>query len=87
MQKLPIQVPPVKWMDGHKGIFSLEVQAVSSVHTQVCNTYMQSFNLNFSEIVSNVCLPYCVCVVFFFKLYLINIIPIYHVTLGHACCW
>lgn len=33
-EKLPIQVPPVKWMDGHKGIFSLEVQAVSSVHTQ-----------------------------------------------------
>uniref|UniRef100_A0A8C4GQK6 Dedicator of cytokinesis 8 n=1 Tax=Dicentrarchus labrax TaxID=13489 RepID=A0A8C4GQK6_DICLA len=26
--------PPVKWMDSHKGLFNLEVQAVSSVHTQ-----------------------------------------------------
>uniref|UniRef100_A0AAQ4RZE4 Dedicator of cytokinesis 8 n=1 Tax=Gasterosteus aculeatus aculeatus TaxID=481459 RepID=A0AAQ4RZE4_GASAC len=26
--------PPVKWMEGHKGIFNLEIQAVSSVHTQ-----------------------------------------------------
>uniref|UniRef100_A0A3P9HN04 Dedicator of cytokinesis 8 n=1 Tax=Oryzias latipes TaxID=8090 RepID=A0A3P9HN04_ORYLA len=33
-EKLPPQVPPVKWMEGHKGLFSLEVQAVSSVHTQ-----------------------------------------------------
>uniref|UniRef100_A0A8C8DWN4 Dedicator of cytokinesis 8 n=1 Tax=Oryzias sinensis TaxID=183150 RepID=A0A8C8DWN4_9TELE len=33
-EKLPAQVPPVKWMEGHKGLFSLEVQAVSSVHTQ-----------------------------------------------------
>ncbi|MCI4380885.1 hypothetical protein PGIGA_G00245190 [Pangasianodon gigas] len=33
-EKLPIQVPPVKWIDGHKGIFSLETKAVSSVHTQ-----------------------------------------------------
>uniref|UniRef100_A0A8C7Z2D4 Dedicator of cytokinesis 8 n=1 Tax=Oryzias sinensis TaxID=183150 RepID=A0A8C7Z2D4_9TELE len=30
----PPEVPPVKWMEGHKGLFSLEVQAVSSVHTQ-----------------------------------------------------
>ncbi|XP_036954166.1 dedicator of cytokinesis protein 8 isoform X3 [Acanthopagrus latus] len=33
-EKLPPQVPPVKWMEGHKGLFNLEVQAVSSVHTQ-----------------------------------------------------
>uniref|UniRef100_A0A8C9YQ33 Dedicator of cytokinesis 8 n=1 Tax=Sander lucioperca TaxID=283035 RepID=A0A8C9YQ33_SANLU len=26
--------PPVKWMESHKGLFNLEVQAVSSVHTQ-----------------------------------------------------
>ncbi|KAM9810327.1 dedicator of cytokinesis protein 8 [Neosynchiropus ocellatus] len=33
-EKLPQQVPPVKWMESHKGLFNLEVQAVSSVHTQ-----------------------------------------------------
>ncbi|XP_068560329.1 dedicator of cytokinesis protein 8 isoform X1 [Cebidichthys violaceus] len=33
-EKLPPQTPPVKWMESHKGIFNLEVQAVSSVHTQ-----------------------------------------------------
>uniref|UniRef100_A0A8C2ZUK8 Dedicator of cytokinesis 8 n=1 Tax=Cyclopterus lumpus TaxID=8103 RepID=A0A8C2ZUK8_CYCLU len=29
-----VNTPPVKWMESHKGIFNLEVQAVSSVHTQ-----------------------------------------------------
>ncbi|XP_060894763.1 dedicator of cytokinesis protein 8 isoform X1 [Labrus mixtus] len=33
-EKLPLQIPPVKWMEGHKGLFNLEIQAVSSVHTQ-----------------------------------------------------
>ncbi|XP_030623318.1 dedicator of cytokinesis protein 8 [Chanos chanos] len=33
-EKIPPQVPPVKWMESHKGVFSLELQAVSSVHTQ-----------------------------------------------------
>ncbi|KAM7416050.1 hypothetical protein PAMA_018225 [Pampus argenteus] len=33
-EKLPPQLPPVKWMESHKGLFNLEVQAVSSVHTQ-----------------------------------------------------
>ncbi|XP_054628714.1 dedicator of cytokinesis protein 8 isoform X2 [Dunckerocampus dactyliophorus] len=33
-EKLPSQTPPVKWMESHKGLFNLEVQAVSSVHTQ-----------------------------------------------------
>uniref|UniRef100_A0A673BN96 Dedicator of cytokinesis 8 n=1 Tax=Sphaeramia orbicularis TaxID=375764 RepID=A0A673BN96_9TELE len=28
------EAPPVKWMESHKGLFNLEVQAVSSVHTQ-----------------------------------------------------
>uniref|UniRef100_A0A8B9K2Y7 Dedicator of cytokinesis 8 n=1 Tax=Astyanax mexicanus TaxID=7994 RepID=A0A8B9K2Y7_ASTMX len=27
-------IPPMKWMDSHKGLFSLEVQSVSSVHIQ-----------------------------------------------------
>uniref|UniRef100_H3DJQ4 Dedicator of cytokinesis 8 n=1 Tax=Tetraodon nigroviridis TaxID=99883 RepID=H3DJQ4_TETNG len=33
-EKLPPQVPPVKWMEGHKGLFNLEIMAVSSIHTQ-----------------------------------------------------
>ncbi|XP_061585333.1 dedicator of cytokinesis protein 8 isoform X2 [Cololabis saira] len=33
-EKLPTQAPPVKWMESHKGLFNLEIQAVSSVHTQ-----------------------------------------------------
>ncbi|XP_031440380.1 dedicator of cytokinesis protein 8 isoform X2 [Clupea harengus] len=33
-EKIPAQVPPVKWMESHKGVFNLELQAVSSVHTQ-----------------------------------------------------
>ncbi|XP_072289223.1 dedicator of cytokinesis protein 8 [Eucyclogobius newberryi] len=33
-EKLPPQVPPVKWMESHKGLFNLEIQAMSSVHTQ-----------------------------------------------------
>ncbi|XP_029915260.1 dedicator of cytokinesis protein 8 isoform X2 [Myripristis murdjan] len=33
-EKMPPQVPPVKWMESHKGLFNLEIQAVSSVHTQ-----------------------------------------------------
>ncbi|XP_018114075.1 dedicator of cytokinesis protein 8 isoform X1 [Xenopus laevis] len=33
-EKVPGQSPPIKWVEGHKGVFDLEVQAVSSVHTQ-----------------------------------------------------
>ncbi|KAL2079535.1 hypothetical protein ACEWY4_025279 [Coilia grayii] len=33
-ERIPAQVPPVKWMESHKGVFNLELQAVSSVHTQ-----------------------------------------------------
>ncbi|KFV97558.1 Dedicator of cytokinesis protein 8, partial [Fulmarus glacialis] len=33
-QKVPSQTPPIKWVEGHKGVFNVEVQAVSSVHTQ-----------------------------------------------------
>uniref|UniRef100_A0AAR2LG32 Dedicator of cytokinesis 8 n=1 Tax=Pygocentrus nattereri TaxID=42514 RepID=A0AAR2LG32_PYGNA len=40
-EKMPTQVPPVKWMDSHKGLFSLEVQAVSSVHIQ--DTHLERF--------------------------------------------
>lgn len=37
IQKVPLQNPPIKWAEGHKGVFNIEVQAVSSVHTQVRN--------------------------------------------------
>ncbi|NWY46142.1 DOCK8 protein, partial [Sylvia atricapilla] len=33
-EKIPSQTPPIKWVEGHKGVFIVEVQAVSSVHTQ-----------------------------------------------------
>lgn len=33
-EKLPAQSTTVKWVEGHKGVFNVEVQAVSSVHTQ-----------------------------------------------------
>ncbi|XP_056378742.1 dedicator of cytokinesis protein 8 isoform X2 [Hyla sarda] len=33
-EKLPAQPTPIKWVEGHKGVFNVEVQAVSSVHTQ-----------------------------------------------------
>ncbi|XP_060266893.1 dedicator of cytokinesis protein 8 isoform X4 [Ovis aries] len=33
-EKVPSQNPPIKWAEGHKGVFNIEVQAVSSVHTQ-----------------------------------------------------
>uniref|UniRef100_A0A8C3XW07 Dedicator of cytokinesis 8 n=1 Tax=Chelydra serpentina TaxID=8475 RepID=A0A8C3XW07_CHESE len=33
-QKVPSQSPPIKWVEGHKGVFNVEVQAVSSIHTQ-----------------------------------------------------
>lgn len=34
---LPPQValPGMRWVDGHKGVFSVELTAVSSVHPQV----------------------------------------------------
>uniref|UniRef100_A0A8C1C7Q8 Dedicator of cytokinesis 8 n=1 Tax=Cyprinus carpio carpio TaxID=630221 RepID=A0A8C1C7Q8_CYPCA len=41
LDKLPVnyslhspEVPPAKWMENHKGLFNLELQAVSSVQTQ-----------------------------------------------------
>ncbi|TRY86506.1 hypothetical protein DNTS_010131 [Danionella cerebrum] len=33
-EKLPAQVPPLKWLENNKGVFSLELQTVSSVQTQ-----------------------------------------------------
>uniref|UniRef100_A0A8D0GMJ9 Dedicator of cytokinesis 8 n=1 Tax=Sphenodon punctatus TaxID=8508 RepID=A0A8D0GMJ9_SPHPU len=33
-EKVPPQSPPIKWVEGHKGVFNVEVQGVSSAHTQ-----------------------------------------------------
>ncbi|KAK9408182.1 dedicator of cytokinesis protein 8 [Crotalus adamanteus] len=33
-EKVPPQSPPIKWVEGHKGVFNVEVQGISSVHTQ-----------------------------------------------------
>ncbi|XP_072928200.1 dedicator of cytokinesis protein 8 isoform X1 [Hemitrygon akajei] len=33
-EKIPNQSAPIKWVDGHKGVFNMEIQAVSSVHSQ-----------------------------------------------------
>lgn len=30
-----VQLPGMKWVDNHKGVFNVEVRAASSVHTQV----------------------------------------------------
>lgn len=32
---LQVQLPGMKWVDNHKGVFNVEVTAASSVHTQV----------------------------------------------------
>lgn len=32
---LQVQLPGMKWVDNHKGVFNVEVMATSSVHTQV----------------------------------------------------
>uniref|UniRef100_A0AAY5F4T4 Dedicator of cytokinesis 8 n=1 Tax=Electrophorus electricus TaxID=8005 RepID=A0AAY5F4T4_ELEEL len=37
----PEVMVPVRWMESHKGLFSLELQAVSSVHTQ--DSYLERF--------------------------------------------
>lgn len=35
-----VQLPGMKWVDNHKGVFNVQVSAASSVHTQVmsCST-------------------------------------------------
>lgn len=30
-----VALPGMRWVDGHKGVFSVELMAVSSVHPQV----------------------------------------------------
>ncbi|XP_069619933.1 dedicator of cytokinesis protein 8 isoform X2 [Ranitomeya imitator] len=40
-EKLPAQPIPIKWVDGHKGVLNVEVQAVSSVHAQ--DSHLEKF--------------------------------------------
>ncbi|NXO05322.1 DOCK8 protein, partial [Rhinopomastus cyanomelas] len=40
-ERVPAQTPPIKWVEGHKGVFNVEVQAVSSVHTQ--DNHLENF--------------------------------------------
>lgn len=45
---LQVQLPGMKWVDNHKGVFNVEVTAASSVHTQVhrhCRIFPFSSNL------------------------------------------
>uniref|UniRef100_A0A8D2Q3G0 Dedicator of cytokinesis 8 n=1 Tax=Varanus komodoensis TaxID=61221 RepID=A0A8D2Q3G0_VARKO len=34
LPKVPPQSPPIKWVEGHKGVFNVEVQGISSIHMQ-----------------------------------------------------
>ena len=43
---LKVQLPGMKWVEGHKGVFHVAVRAVSSIHTQV-NSFL-----------TNICLPF-----------------------------
>nr|XP_033780870.1 dedicator of cytokinesis protein 8 isoform X2 [Geotrypetes seraphini] len=40
-EKVPLQIPPIKWVEGHKGVFNVEIQTVSSVHTQ--DSHLEKF--------------------------------------------
>lgn len=52
-QKVPLQNPPIKWAEGHKGVFNIEVQAVSSVHTQVRNVRDCHWVIHLSSLCTN----------------------------------
>lgn len=39
-----VQLPGMKWVDNHKGVFNVEVIAASSVHTQV-SSHMHEYHL------------------------------------------
>ena len=40
---LQVQLPGMKWVDGHKGVFNCSVHTESSVHTQVY-IFVQNFS-------------------------------------------
>ncbi|KAM9330687.1 dedicator of cytokinesis protein 8 [Gastrophryne carolinensis] len=40
-EKLPAQTTSIKWVEGHRGVFNLELETVSSIHTQ--DNHLQKF--------------------------------------------
>ncbi|NWR21590.1 DOCK8 protein, partial [Emberiza fucata] len=55
-EKIPSQTPPIKWVEGHKGVFVVEVQAVSSVHTQ--DNHLEKFFTLCHSLESQVTFPF-----------------------------
>lgn len=41
---LQVPLPGMKWVDNHKGVFNVEVVAVSSIHTQVSLVFLINFS-------------------------------------------
>ncbi|XP_063106362.1 dedicator of cytokinesis protein 8 isoform X2 [Cavia porcellus] len=54
-EKVPLQNPPIKWVEGHKGVFNIEVQAVSSVHAQ--DIHLEKFFTLCNSLESQVTFP------------------------------
>uniref|UniRef100_A0A670KBS1 Dedicator of cytokinesis 8 n=1 Tax=Podarcis muralis TaxID=64176 RepID=A0A670KBS1_PODMU len=54
-EKVPPQSPPVKWVEGHKGVFNIEVQGISSVHTQ--DNHLEKFFILCHALESQVAFP------------------------------
>ena len=38
-----VQLPGMKWVDNHKGIFKVTLQAISSLHTLVSSVFLLLF--------------------------------------------
>ncbi|XP_053859197.1 dedicator of cytokinesis protein 8 isoform X1 [Vidua macroura] len=55
-EKIPSQTPPIKWVEGHKGIFIVDIQAVSSVHTQ--DNHLEKFFTLCHSLESQVTFPF-----------------------------
>ncbi|KAJ8380780.1 hypothetical protein SKAU_G00015580 [Synaphobranchus kaupii] len=54
-EKASPQMSSVKWMEGHKGVFNLELQAVSSIHTQ--DNHLERFFTLCHALDGKVCFP------------------------------
>ncbi|KAJ8414036.1 hypothetical protein AAFF_G00066340 [Aldrovandia affinis] len=54
-EKVPSHMSSVKWMEGHKGVFNLELQAVSSIHTQ--DNHLERFFTLCHALEGQVCFP------------------------------
>lgn len=39
---LKVPLPGMKWVDNHRGVFNVEVVAVSTIHTQVTDSALSS---------------------------------------------